>query len=204
VDGQLFRVDVQQHSGLTVAQPIRGTTDNRASAQVISLSARKVLGAFRITIPVKIGDPLLIREVRNLAVLRYIAQAIPPADRWYPIFVRYIGQVADKVKGLGVDPNSIKPSADDPGVPGRGIVGVHCITGKVCEVLYDCFGDFEGFVIRTCSETHRFHSRETGIAEVVLHACRDRITISVCLDRGHHGKIIGLVLRCAESDEESC
>ena len=204
-DGQLFRVDVQQHSGFTIAQAFRGAAENQPVAHGTSLSARKVLGAFRMTIPVKIGDPLLVREVRNLAVLRYIAQAIPTTDRWYPIFVRYIGQVADKVRGLGVDPTSIKPSADDPGVPDTGVgLGAHCFTGKICEVIYDCFGDFEGFVLETCSESHRFTSREIGIAEVVLRACRDRMVVSVCVERRRRGRILGIVLRCAESDRPSC
>ncbi|HZE72664.1 MAG TPA: hypothetical protein VE135_24400 [Pyrinomonadaceae bacterium] len=157
-----------------------------------------------MTIPVRIGDPLLVREVRNLALLRYIAQAIPTTDRWYPIFVRYICQVADKVRGLGVDPTSIGPSADDPGLTSMGGLGAHCCTGKICEVIYDCFGDFEGFVLETCSESHRFSSREIGIAEIVLRACRERMVVSVCVERGRRGRIQGIVLHCARPDKRSC
>jgi Common central domain of tyrosinase len=205
-DGQLFRIDVQQHSGFTVVRTSRGrTVDNESAAHLTSLSVRRVLGAFRMTIPVKIGKPLLGREVRNLAVLRYIAQAIPTTDRWYPIFVRYIGQVADKVRGLGVDPALIKPSANDPGIPGSEVGhSALCYTGMICEVIYDCFGDFEGFVLETCSNSHRFNCRKVGIAEIVLRACRDRMVVSVCVERGGRGKILGIVLRCEESHRDLC
>ena len=40
-------------------------------------------------------------------------------------------------------------------------------------------GDFEGFVLRSCSDEQVFRSRERGIAEVVLRACRDRMVVSV-------------------------
>ncbi len=200
-DGQLFRADVQQHSGFTAQRAIQERVNNEPGAHATSLSSRKVLGAFRMTIPVKIGEPLLSREVRNLAVLRYIAQAIPTNDRWYPIFVRYIDQVANKVRGLGVDPTLIKPSADDPGIPGADVGhAAKCFTGKICQVIYDCFGDFEGFVLETCSESHRFSSRKAGIAEIVLRACRDRMLVSVCVERGRRGRILRIVLSCEESD----
>jgi hypothetical protein len=45
------------------------------------------------------GEPLLSKLVRNLAVLRYIFQAIPVTDSWHPVFERYIGQLGDQVKG---------------------------------------------------------------------------------------------------------
>ena len=33
-------------------------------------------------------------------------------------------------------------------------------TGKICEVIYDCFGDFEGFVPESCDERHSFKASE--------------------------------------------
>jgi hypothetical protein len=54
------------------------------------------------------------------------------------------------------------------------------------------------------TESHRFTSIEIGIAEVVLRAYRDRMVVSVCVEQGRRGRIIGIVLRCAESDRQSC
>jgi murein tripeptide amidase MpaA len=197
--GQEFRVDVQQHSGLTYQRTSspRGVAEAAKPSQLDGrYSARKVLGAFRMTTAVKIGAPLLQKAVRNLAVLRYIYEAIPVGDSWRPVFERYIGQLGDKVRGLGVDPGLIEPSADDPGVPGRGPAGkVDCYTGKVSEVIFDCFGDFEGFVLESCDECHRFTSTERGIGELVLRACKERLWISVCVRRGHKEHICEIIIR---------
>jgi hypothetical protein len=39
-------------------------------------------------------------------------------------------------------------------------------TGKVCEVIYDCFGHLEGFVLESCYERHHFKTSEKGIAKL--------------------------------------
>ena len=40
----------------------------------------------------------------------------------------------------------------------------HCWTGKVMELCYDRFGDFEGFAMRTeTGEERRFHAHERNI-----------------------------------------
>jgi hypothetical protein len=65
------------------------------------------MGAFRLTIPVTTEGPVLRSAIRNLAALRYIAQAIPVTNHWHPIFERYSAQIGAKVKGLGVDPASV-------------------------------------------------------------------------------------------------
>jgi hypothetical protein len=87
--GQVYRLNVQQCSG-----------------------SHKILGAFQITIPVKTDPEILPTEVRKLSVLRYIHESIPADNRWYPIFVRYLDEIARKVRGLGGDPDAVKPSPD--------------------------------------------------------------------------------------------
>ena len=164
-DGQQFRIDVQQSFWSNfrdrVGAKLKGSA---ASLKSFNFSARKVLGAFRVTVAVKIGEPLLAKLVRNLAVLRYIFEAIPPSDSWHPVFVRYIGQLSDQVKGLGVDPDLVPASADDPGIPGRPDGKGDCLTGKVAEVVLDCFGHFEGFVLETCEcHRHPFQNEERGL-----------------------------------------
>jgi hypothetical protein len=67
------------------------------------------------------------------------------------------------------------------------------ITGKVREVIFDCFGDFKGFVLESCSDQHHIRSQERGVAEIVLRACRERCTVTVCL--GEHG-LCEIIVRC--------
>ena len=47
---------------------------------------RRVLGAFQLSIPVKTKRELLLREERDLSVLRWIAEAIPHHSRWTRCF----------------------------------------------------------------------------------------------------------------------
>jgi hypothetical protein len=171
-DGQIFTVDVQQYSRMR----------------------RRFLGSFRLTIPVRTDEVLLPREVRKLAVLRYIADAIPASNRWSPVFVRYLDQIAAKVQGLGGDPSHVPASLDDPDTGPHGRPGKICITGKVARVIYDCFGDFEAFVIEDCERHHHFVSNEPGIEAVVRRACRERSTLTICAE----GKrICYLVIECS-------
>jgi len=174
-DGNFFTVDVQQYSGFS----------------------RRVLGAFQLAIPVRLGDVLLPRETRKLAALRYMAQGIPAGDRWAPVFTRYLAQIADKIRGLGGDPNSIVPSLDDPGpAPKPPTPEKLCVTGKVCEVIYDCFGEFEGFALASCDGVHGFCSTERGIEVVVRRAHLDGATITVCLSPGRKHHICQIILGC--------
>lgn len=191
--GQVFHVDVQQHSGLV--RELRTEKGNEArKLQRYVASNRKILGAFRMTVAVKMGDELLPKAVRHLALLRYIALAIPAGDHWYPVFARYIKQLAGQVDALGYDADSVKPSADDAGMPGdRPHSQERCYTGKVHEIVYDCFGSFVGFSLRTCSQRHWIDTCERGIEAIVLEACRHDATLSV---RWDGKRVCGLAIVC--------
>jgi len=63
-------------------------------------------------------------------------------------------------------------------------------------VIFDCFGDFEGFVLRSCGETHHFRSREKGIGELVLRACRHGLSITVLVRDGSKDQICEIIVRC--------
>jgi hypothetical protein len=65
-----------------------------------------------MTIPVKSDPEILPEEIRKLAVLRYVQQSIAASSRWYSIFERYLDQIAARVRGLGGDPTTVKPSPD--------------------------------------------------------------------------------------------
>jgi hypothetical protein len=54
--------------------------------------------------------------------------------------------------------------------------------GKVCEVLFDCHGEFTGFVLDDCCERHTFHSRVKSVGDLALRACRDALTLCVTVD----------------------
>ena len=200
-DGEQFKIDVQQHSGPVFPREVRNEDieDPEAKLTEISFSERKVLGAFRLRVAVKIGEPLVTKLVRNLAVLRYIFQAIPEGS-WRPVFERYIGQLSDQIKDLGVDPDSVPASADDPSKPTRGTepvgVAINSVTGKVSEVIFDCFGNFEGFVLDTCECFQaRFDSRQRGIGELVLRALKDDLLITVSYDSECDDKISEIIVK---------
>ena len=71
---------------------------------------RRVLGAFQLTIPVRAKDVLLVREERDLSVLRWIGEFVPDGSRWNPVFTRYLEQIAGRVSTFGGDPGQIVPS----------------------------------------------------------------------------------------------
>jgi hypothetical protein len=91
--GQVYRFSVEQYSGFTL----------------------KTLGAFQMTIPVRPDAEILPDEIRKLSVMRYIQQAIPSGSRWYSIFLRYLDQIAARVRGFGGDPGTVQPAPDGSG-----------------------------------------------------------------------------------------
>lgn len=111
--GQVYTATVQQYSGFP----------------------RRIIGSFQITIPVSTGPLMLATEIHNLSVLRHIALSIPVTDRWHPIFVRYLEEIADRVRGLGFDPDGVEPS---PGGDGGGILPTPEGAGKPGRDHCDC------------------------------------------------------------------
>jgi hypothetical protein len=167
------------------------------SRQKLMRNWRYVTGTFQIRIPVSGKEVFLYSEENTLAVLKWRLQAMSPSNRWYPVLKRYIGYVAARVDGLGGNSVEIEPSLQ--GVPVKeGIERTHRYTGKICEVLYDCFGDFEGFVLLSCcTERHVFRSRKKGIGTLALLACEKQLTVTVVVDARTRPEVIcGLILGC--------
>jgi len=200
--GQAFKVVVRQVTNaagrqITPPPPIgsgAGHGVGPLARRDVVVRWRRILGSFQISIPVRTKDVLLVSEERLLSVLRWILEAIPPANRWFPVFSRYVDQIADRVRALGGNPDLVYPSPRGEWKHPKEVE--RCITGKVCEVVFDCFGDFEGFVLGTCAQHHSFKCREQGVAKLVLQACKDRLLISVCLDGNRPGKIERIIIRC--------
>jgi hypothetical protein len=154
---------------------------------------RRVVGAFQISIPVSTKARLLPIETRLLSVLRWIASRMSVTDRWYPVFRRYLKQVAGRVTDLGGDPSTIVPSPS--GEPGRPAPDEgRCATGKVVGLIFDHFGDFEGFVLDTGRGENRFASREKHVEEIAERAWRERLRVTVCGDRHRPERIESVIV----------
>ncbi len=93
VAGTTYSVDVQQVDGRT----------------------QRIIGSFRFEIPVGTSTIVLPWASKQLSLLKWIQQAIPPTDRWFPVFERYIRQVGEKVADLGGNPEAIEPSPNGDG-----------------------------------------------------------------------------------------
>ena len=112
--GQLFRIVVRQvtQAGQMVTG---GTIEGPASSQKVVW--KKIRGTFQISIPVSTRAIMLEPEERLLSILRWILKSIPTTDRWYLVFSRYVGDIADRVDGLGGDSDGIRPSPNGDGRP---------------------------------------------------------------------------------------
>jgi len=160
-------------------------------------SWRYVIGTFQVKIPVTTAEVMLFPEENTLAIMKWRLQQVPPGNRWYPVLKRYISFIADRVKGLGGDPDAIPPSPDGAPVrtpkPCEDVVEY---TGRVVEIIFDCYGDLEGFVLADCCSIYSFKTREKEIGEIVLRACKDHFTVSVFVPRTGPRRIQKVVIRC--------
>ena len=156
---------------------------------------RYVIGTFQVHVPVVTGDQILPSEETLLAIMKWRLQQMSPSNRWYPVLIRYINYIAARVDGLGGDANSIPPSLNGYLPVRKPTREAQEFTGKICEVLFDCHGDFDGFVLDDCCESHLFRSRAKAIGELALRACQDAMTVSVYADYGPDQKIRSLAVK---------
>jgi Pro-kumamolisin, activation domain len=172
---------------------------------------RYVAGSFAVTIPVATAKEILPSERDVLAIFRWRLSLMSPSNRWYPVLLRYIGYIERRISGLGGNPIMIQPSPyGDPASPipigvhepirvgghGEGGKEEHGYTGKVEGLVYDRFGDFEGFLLETeAGERRRFRSREAEIEELVRFAWRDRVVITVLVEHRDHHCPVSIILR---------
>jgi hypothetical protein len=184
--GQQFSVVVRQvtNAFTSLKNPPRllEATEREVAASRRANQWRRVHGAFQLTIPVH-GDrrALLLNEERLLSVMKWIAEAIPTPNRWYGVFERYLKEIGGRVTVFGGDPGVILPSptghcktrpASDEG---RG----HEFTGKVSGLIFDHFGDCDGFILETGLGERRFQSHETEMEKLAERAWRGRLRVTV-------------------------
>ena len=168
------------------------------------LEWRRATGAFQVNIVISTREQLLEPEERLLAWLRFLAGSLPPASRWYPVWQRYLEQIAGRVSGFGGDPGKILPSPTGT-VPHHHLPHKHHdhqleFTGKVVGLIHDRFGDFEGFYLLTGhGREERLHSREHAIERLVTRAWTERQVITVfVLARDPHVPVTIVVRRAPE------
>jgi hypothetical protein len=208
--GDKLTVAVNQLTTQSARIPVSGSANgNRIPQTAIdrnpdkTIAWRKVAGTFKLALKVKTREEALPIIEHNLSILGWIFESIPPNSRWYPIFERYLGAVAGQVSGLGGKPVTVLPSGTGlwPGGPGfhgglgggskpgtghgsspgsAGGHGNYQLVGKIEGLIFDHFGDFEGFVLETeTDERFHFYSREKNLKDVVERAWDARLRVTV-------------------------
>ncbi|MFI5138082.1 MAG: hypothetical protein ACHQIM_09655 [Sphingobacteriales bacterium] len=185
--GQFFKVIVRQ---LTAASgrlivPVPVPQLKSPAAEIIPvIKWKKVTGSFQVSIPVTVKELMLGNEERLLSVLRWIQKSVPAANRWYPVFNKYVGNIADRVKDLGGNPDLVLPSPAGEWQKPKEPHGEKRISfyGKISGLKYDRFGDFEGFFLDTEDREHYFMAHEPALEELCSRAWEERIRIKVTVD----------------------
>jgi hypothetical protein len=197
-EGQAFTIVVRQITSALAGVPGRpdrqtflrqvaaGVPHRIAQAASAAVERRRVLGAFQITIPVRTTRAILPVEERTLSLMRWIQEAIPAENRWSLVFGRYVEQIAGRVQGLGGDPQVIGPSPTGNWQPPK--ARRVSFVGKIEAIVFDRYGDFDGFILDTEHGDRTFASREEEIRDLVEQAWSERIRIEVVVehDAPHH------------------
>jgi hypothetical protein len=204
--GEVYEIVVRQlteAAARTRDVPPQPKISIAASMESNRFTWRRLVGAFQITIRISTKEQLLFPEERLLAWLKWRLEVTPVNHRWYPVLKRYLEQVGGRVLGFGGDPGKILPSPTGPlhhpkpghGEPCEERVGY---TGKVSGIIYDRFGDFEGFFLFT-EEGHEkwFRGREHEIEDLVHRAWLERIVITVLVEEHQPHWPAAIVLRRA-------
>jgi len=198
------RISTMQAPDLQIAK-----TASRANATPVPATQwRYITGAFQVQIPVTTEEQLLGPEENTLAILKARLAAMSPAYRWHPVLQRYIDYIAARVDGAGGNAAGVAPSLH--GVPshgpgrhphtGEGRPGHHREdererTGKISGLVFDQFGDFDGFVLETRECEVRFFSRERDMRDLAERAWRERLRITVWYDDDEPHRPLSVELR---------
>ncbi len=184
--------------GPVIEAPRRGRR-RAAAASSKPRAWRRVIGAFQLVVPVQDRHLLLPGAERQLALLRWIDEAIPHESRWRPVFGRYLEVMAGRVTSFGGDPTTIRPSPYGPpthhGHPQHGPHDHrHAETGKISGLIFDRFGDFEGFVLQTEHGEHTFRSREQDMSALAERVWEERLRITVWASAAHPERPLEIVV----------
>jgi len=183
-----------------------------AAAVDLGKTERYVVGSFQVRIPVRKKDEILAGEEMTLAILKARLKAMSLTNRWRPVLERYLGLICARVDGLGGHASAVEPSFLPLPVckrdhdhhhdhdherehhhhhPARH--GEH--HGKITGLIFDHFGDFEGFILDTAEGEHRYFSRETEIRTLAERAWAERLRILVIADHEHPARPLTIIIR---------
>jgi hypothetical protein len=201
VRGEEFNILVRRITSKQI-----GDTNIQAQAQ-LGVAVRRIkreryiAGTFQIKIPVTTESVLLGTEENALAILKARLQAMSPLYRWYPVLKRYIDYVSGRVNGSGGNAGAVVPSLQ--GVPATTTTGHECPsrehssehTGKIAGLLFDRFGDFEGFLLDTEAGEHAFFSRERDVKDLAERAWRERLRITILAERDGCHRLLRIIIK---------
>ena len=218
--GQLYTITVRRISSRPGTPPppppppppkiARQTLPTTEAAAPVMRNWRYVVGSFAVRIPVTTAKVMLPVEENIYSILKWRLSQMIPSDRWVPVLERYLEYIGGRITGLGHNPVTIEPSPwgyngpPQPGTgPGSGPGKRHHEreeTGKVTGVIYDRFGDFEGFHLLTEHGHERtYFSHQAEIETLARYAWLDRIVITVLSDEHHPDVPVHIILRRAPS-----
>ena len=172
---------------------------------------RYIVGSFAVRIPVTTAKVMLPVEENIYSILKWRLSQMPPSDRWVPVLERYLEYIGGRISGTRPQPRSPSnrllgdtTARRQPGTgPGSGPGKSHHEreeTGKVTGVIYDRFGDFEGFHLLTEHGHERtYFSHQAEIETLARYAWLDRIVITVLSDEHHPDVPVHIILRRAPS-----
>jgi hypothetical protein len=223
--GQVYEVVIRQ---VTSAGGFRNdsnnTTATRQEAVVKRHPWRRVLGQFRLTIPVLTKHEILPGDERLLSIMLWTFNTIPKSSRWYPIFLRYLEQLKGRVIFQGGEPAKIYPSptgvwqipykpGHGEGGHGKGRGGRHGggaggdhrhdhdhwhdrerVHGKVEALAYDHFGDFEGFVLEMRDGRRRFFRAREQRLEELVRRACEERLVTMVIAAEDDQQILSIVL----------
>jgi hypothetical protein len=180
-----------------------------AALAVRRTTGRRVIGVFQFNIRIQSASELLKSEERSLGFFRWVLAGMEPHNRWLPVMQRFVGEIALRVDGFGgnsglihASPLGLLPgrSSDGGWPPGKGHdawchrhpewpwgpdgcspwPGEAGDDGKIVRLIFDRFGDYEGFCLETLSGAHRtYFSRERDLADLVKWVWQARIRVTV-------------------------
>jgi hypothetical protein len=170
--------------------------DGRPRRPVLaSKTWRTYSGAFQVNVATRTAASLLPLAANTLAIFKWRLSVLPKTDRWYPVVVRYIAYLSEQINANGGDAGAITPSPT--GLPGK--YGSHGaehgggaepksmhrhLEGKIRSIVYDCFGDFDGFWLQGCEVETFISARERRIEGLVLRALEARLRVEAITREG--------------------
>lgn len=143
---QAFTIVVRQVASAVAVRSVGPEGGEETEVARARVQWRRILGTFQVTIPVRPKEVLLEPETRLLSVLRWIQKAIPEPDRWFPVFRRYVDQIAGRVDALGGDAQKVtaSPSGEWKDFQAKPCKGLALLTSALLTLLVIALGSLKG------------------------------------------------------------